>query len=478
MVDDNTLRAAFFGGLDGSGTGTAVFGAAGEPTRTDALINPLIDKSVGTGLASQPDANAIRDELGSRNACRTCRRAPGLINRLVRGPTGCERDAVAVGHESRVRCRARQRRDAHPVSSRENRESCIIRKKSPRTLGLDEPIRHESHKRPVTRRDFIAQGFLTGPGMLAAPSLLCAAHVRQAQRRCRRDLDGTAGATLRHHPAGAGKIPFICFDLAGGANLHGLRDADRQPATCQPTSCPPRATPSSACRATWRPTRRTPPAAPTTSSTSEFGAAWHSDGAHPARHAGFDAGGHARQRERLSDRRAFGERHRQQSSQPDVRHQPHRRRRTAADAHRLAEHRLGRQLDRADVDDGSGRAPHQGGSRERRHRPGRHRRARHAVRQHRRRGRGARIDDAPRSRQGRPVRDQARRRPFGEPRRRRSQGAGPLRLREVDVPRRPASATRPRSTRMSIRSSSVRPPASSRRPNTTPTTSSARPRPS
>jgi hypothetical protein len=32
-------------------------------------------------------------------------------------------------------------------------------KKSPRGLGLNEPIKHESHKRPVTRRDFIAQGF-------------------------------------------------------------------------------------------------------------------------------------------------------------------------------------------------------------------------------------------------------------------------------------------------------------------------------
>ena len=45
----------------------------------------------------------------------------------------------------------------------------IIRtKKSPRTLGLDEPIRHENHKAPVTRRDFIAQGFLTGPAVIAA----------------------------------------------------------------------------------------------------------------------------------------------------------------------------------------------------------------------------------------------------------------------------------------------------------------------
>ena len=42
-----------------------------------------------------------------------------------------------------------------------------ILKKSPRTLGLDEPIKHESHKGPVSRRDFIAQGFRTGPAVVA-----------------------------------------------------------------------------------------------------------------------------------------------------------------------------------------------------------------------------------------------------------------------------------------------------------------------
>ena len=49
----------------------------------------------------------------------------------------------------------------------------IIRtKKSPRMLGLDEPIRHENHNAPVTRRDFIAQGLKTGPAVLAAPAAL------------------------------------------------------------------------------------------------------------------------------------------------------------------------------------------------------------------------------------------------------------------------------------------------------------------
>ncbi len=61
MVDDNTLRAAFFGALDGSGTGTAVFGSAGAPNMAnrDLLINALINKAVGDahGLPGQRRAD-------------------------------------------------------------------------------------------------------------------------------------------------------------------------------------------------------------------------------------------------------------------------------------------------------------------------------------------------------------------------------------------------------------------------------------
>ena len=48
----------------------------------------------------------------------------------------------------------------------------IIRKAPPRQLALDEPIRHaEGHKRPVTRRDFLAQGFAAGLGTVVAPTV-------------------------------------------------------------------------------------------------------------------------------------------------------------------------------------------------------------------------------------------------------------------------------------------------------------------
>jgi hypothetical protein len=97
----------------------------------------------------------------------------------------------------------------------------IIRKKGPRQLGLDEPIRHqESHKRPVSRRDFIAQGMRTGPAVIAAPSLLAMLIGPQnARAALSADLQALRGPCGIQN--GAGKIPFIAFDLAGGANMFG-----------------------------------------------------------------------------------------------------------------------------------------------------------------------------------------------------------------------------------------------------------------
>jgi hypothetical protein len=97
----------------------------------------------------------------------------------------------------------------------------IIRKPSPRTLGLDEPIRHGSHKRPVTRRDFIAQGFLTGAGTVVGGGVLSLfANPRAAYAALSPDLEALKGP-CGISALGAGKIPFICIDLAGGANMAG-----------------------------------------------------------------------------------------------------------------------------------------------------------------------------------------------------------------------------------------------------------------
>ena len=48
----------------------------------------------------------------------------------------------------------------------------IIKSRKKRPLGLNEPLRHESHKKPVTRRDFLAQGFTTGAATVVAPAML------------------------------------------------------------------------------------------------------------------------------------------------------------------------------------------------------------------------------------------------------------------------------------------------------------------
>lgn len=87
--------------------------------------------------------------------------------------------------------------------------------------SLNEPLRHAAHKRPVTRRDFLAQGLLTGAGIVTGPTLFSLfANPRAAQAALSSDL------TALKNPCGldilgGGKIPFICFDLAGGANMVG-----------------------------------------------------------------------------------------------------------------------------------------------------------------------------------------------------------------------------------------------------------------
>jgi hypothetical protein len=98
----------------------------------------------------------------------------------------------------------------------------IIRKAPPRTLGLNEPIRHDgNHKRPVTRRDFIAQGLQAGLGTVVAPTIFSLfANPRAAMAALSPDLQAlktSCGIAVQ----GAGKIPFICIDLAGGASMVG-----------------------------------------------------------------------------------------------------------------------------------------------------------------------------------------------------------------------------------------------------------------
>jgi len=82
----------------------------------------------------------------------------------------------------------------------------------------DDPLCHPDHPRPRTRREFLAQGFIFGSaGLLGGASLTLSPRVKAAlSPDLAAFVDGCGIATQ-----GAGKIPFICFDLAGGSNQAG-----------------------------------------------------------------------------------------------------------------------------------------------------------------------------------------------------------------------------------------------------------------
>jgi hypothetical protein len=95
----------------------------------------------------------------------------------------------------------------------------MARKRTP--LSPDEPLRLNHHGTPVSRRDFLAQGLATGLGLVTAPTLFgLFANPRQAAAALSADIEALKSA-CGIKSLGAGKIPFICFDLAGGANFSG-----------------------------------------------------------------------------------------------------------------------------------------------------------------------------------------------------------------------------------------------------------------
>ncbi|HYL03274.1 MAG TPA: hypothetical protein VEU54_07620 [Steroidobacteraceae bacterium] len=74
----------------------------------------------------------------------------------------------------------------------------------------------------MSRRDFLAAGFLGAHGMVIGPAWLGALlKSGRADAALSPDMQALLGSGQCNVPSGSGSLPFICFDLAGGANLVG-----------------------------------------------------------------------------------------------------------------------------------------------------------------------------------------------------------------------------------------------------------------
>ncbi|KZY45273.1 MULTISPECIES: general secretion pathway protein GspF [unclassified Oleiphilus] len=97
----------------------------------------------------------------------------------------------------------------------------IIKPTLKQTLDINAPLIHSDHKRPKTRREFIANGFMAGGATVFGSSIFSLFGApRNASAALSSDIEAlkdSCGIAVQ----GAGKIPFICIDLAGGANIAG-----------------------------------------------------------------------------------------------------------------------------------------------------------------------------------------------------------------------------------------------------------------
>ncbi|MCC7200556.1 MAG: LamG domain-containing protein, partial [Gammaproteobacteria bacterium] len=77
LVDDSTRRAQYFAGFDFAAPAAQAFDTAAE---RNLVIDPLVARAIGTGIATQPSAAEVRAELDS------------LITRLASCGLGCAAD--------------------------------------------------------------------------------------------------------------------------------------------------------------------------------------------------------------------------------------------------------------------------------------------------------------------------------------------------------------------------------------------------
>jgi hypothetical protein len=98
----------------------------------------------------------------------------------------------------------------------------MARYKKNQYIPPEAPLLYEDHGRPLTRRQFIRQGLMTGSaGILTGGMFGLFANPNLARANVAPDLDALAASIGCSLSTAGGGIPFICFDLAGGANLAG-----------------------------------------------------------------------------------------------------------------------------------------------------------------------------------------------------------------------------------------------------------------
>src|SRR5690606_2018877 len=96
-------------------------------------------------------------------------------------------------------------------------------RKIPKARGLNEPILHGDHRRPVTRREMLSAGLITGAGTVIMPTLasLLPRSARAQVPNVLSRLDPIIETDGCNITGGSGMVPFIAFDLSGGANIAG-----------------------------------------------------------------------------------------------------------------------------------------------------------------------------------------------------------------------------------------------------------------
>ncbi|ARN72788.1 general secretion pathway protein GspF [Oceanicoccus sagamiensis] len=90
-----------------------------------------------------------------------------------------------------------------------------------RFLRPDDPLYHPDHRRPVNRREFISQGFRAGTASVLGVSALSMMGTNKANALSSDLMDFFNPGSCDLGVVGGAKVPFICFDLAGGANISG-----------------------------------------------------------------------------------------------------------------------------------------------------------------------------------------------------------------------------------------------------------------